>query len=153
MWVGGSAAHTVFYRLYHFDLEAFTQTVQTVQTASHTIDNVTRGTQIADKAELARSFLARGRGLMGRTNLPAGYGLIIYPESSIHMFFMKIPIDVLFVDKQHRVVALREQLPPWHPFAGVAPWRGQYVVELPGGVVATSRTQVGDQLRIVPELR
>ncbi|ABU57771.1 DUF192 domain-containing protein [Roseiflexus castenholzii] len=114
------------------------------------IENLTRGTVIADRAEVARSLLARGRGLMGRTNLPAGYGLILVPESSIHMFFMRIPIDVLFVDRQHRVIGVREALPPWHPFAGVAPWRGHYVVELPVGAIRASGTEVGDKLRVTP---
>ncbi|MFQ3629944.1 DUF192 domain-containing protein [Roseiflexus sp.] len=114
------------------------------------IENVTRGTVIADRAEVARSLLARGRGLMGRTALPAGYGLILVPESSIHMFFMRVPIDVLFVDRQHRVIGVREALPPWHPFAGVAPWRGHYVVELPVGAIRASRTEVGDELRVTP---
>jgi uncharacterized membrane protein (UPF0127 family) len=116
------------------------------------IENLTRGTVIADRAEVARSLLARGRGLMGRTALPAGYGLILIPESSIHMFFMRIPIDVLFVDRQHRVIGLREALPPWHPFAGVAPWRGHYVVELPVGAIRASRTEMGDELRVTPDI-
>lgn len=114
------------------------------------IENVTRGTVIADRAEVARSLLARGRGLMGRTALPAGYGLILVPESSIHMFFMRVPIDVLFVDRQHRVISVREALPPWHPFAGVAPWRGHYVIELPVGAIRASQTEVGDELRVTP---
>lgn len=116
------------------------------------IENVTRGTVIADRAEVARSLLARGRGLMGRTALPTGYGLILVPESSIHMFFMRIPIDALFVDRRHRVVGKREALPPWHPFAGVAPWRGYYVIELPVGAIRASRTEVGDELRVTPDL-
>ncbi|GIW00659.1 DUF192 domain-containing protein [Roseiflexus sp.] len=125
--------------------------MSTLPVASLTvIENLTRGTVIADRAEVARSLLARGRGLMGRTNLPAGYGLILVPESSIHMFFMRIPIDVLFVDRQHRVIGVREALPPWHPFAGVAPWRGHYVVELPVGAIRASGTEVGDKLRVTP---
>lgn len=116
------------------------------------IENVTRGTVIADRAEVARSLFARGRGLMGRAALPAGYGLILVPESSIHMFFMRIPIDVLFVDRRHRVIGMREALPPWHPFAGVAPWRGYYVIELPVGAIRASRTEAGDELRVTPDL-
>jgi len=116
------------------------------------IENLTRGTIIADHAAVARSFLARGRGLMGRAALPPGHGLIIVPESSIHMFFMRFPIDVLFVDRQDRVIGMREALPPWHPFAGVAPWRGRYVVELPAGAIRASGTALGDQLRITPEI-
>lgn len=116
------------------------------------IENHTRGTLIANKAEVARSFMARGRGLMGRSSLPEGFALVIYPESSIHMFFMRIAIDVLFVDKEHRVLALSRNLPPWHPFAGVAPWKGRYVIELPAGVIDASGTQVGDVLRVEPDL-
>lgn len=112
--------------------------------------NLTRGTLIADRGELAGTFWARGRGLIGRDSLPAGYALVIHPEWSIHMFFMRIPIDVLFVGQDDRVVGLRESLPPWHPFAGVAPWRGHYVVELPAGVVRSSGTALGDRLELVP---
>jgi len=120
--------------------------------ANTRILNATRGTAVAEQAEVARSFLARGRGLMGRTALPTGYGLIIYPEWSIHMFFMRIPLDVLFVDKQHTVVGVRENLPPWTPYAGVSPRRGCYVIELPVGAIHASQTSVGDQLDITPPL-
>jgi uncharacterized protein len=114
--------------------------------------NRTRDQVLADRAELARSFWARGRGLMGRAALPVGYALIIYPESSIHTFFMRIPIDVLFVGRDGRVVALREAMPPNRPFAGVAPWRGLYVIELPAGVIAATSSVVGDQLDVTPPL-
>lgn len=116
------------------------------------IENSTRGTLIADKVEVARSFMARGRGLMGRRSLPEGFALIIYPESSIHMFFMHVPIDALFVDSKHQVIAVSRNLPPWHPFAGVAPWKGRYVIELPAGVVDATGTQPGDVLAIEPAL-
>lgn len=114
------------------------------------IFNATRATMIADKAELARTFAARGLGLMGRTALPDGFALIIYPEWSVHTFFMRIPIDVVFVDKDAHVVGLREKMPPNRPFAGVAPWRGQYVIELPAGVIHTTNTQIGDALELSP---
>jgi uncharacterized membrane protein (UPF0127 family) len=114
------------------------------------IVNQTRDRELADHAELARSFFARGRGLMGQATLPAGYALIIYPEWSIHTFFMRIAIDVLFVDSTHQVVGVREAMPPNRPFAGVAPWRGQYVIEMPVGVISATGTAVGDQLVLVP---
>ncbi|MFN8567566.1 MAG: DUF192 domain-containing protein [Kouleothrix sp.] len=116
------------------------------------IHNTTRDQVVADQAELARSFAARGRGLMGRPALPQGYALIIYPEWSIHTFFMRVAIDVLFVDRADRVVGLRHAMPPGRPFAGVAPWRGRYVIELPAGVLAATATAVGDQLAISPAL-
>ena len=114
------------------------------------IKNVIRDCVLAERGELARSFWARGRGLMGRAALPDSYALIIWPESSIHTFFMRVPIDVLFVDRNDKVVGLREAMPPSRPFAGVAPWRGRYVIEMPAGVIAATGTALGDQLMLEP---
>ena len=114
------------------------------------ITNQTRDCILAARGELARSFWARGRGLMGRASLPDSYALIIYPESSIHTFFMRLPIDVLFVDRSDKVIGLREAMPPSRPFAGVAPWRGRYVIEMPAGVIAATATVLGDQLALTP---
>ena len=116
------------------------------------IFNQTRDRLLADRGELARSFWARGRGLMGRATLPQGFALVIYPETSIHTFFMRLPIDVLFVGRDHHVVGLREAMPPGRPFAGVAPWRGRYVIEMPAGVIAATGTRIGDQLIVTPPL-
>jgi uncharacterized membrane protein (UPF0127 family) len=114
------------------------------------IFNQTRDSVLADQAELASSFLSRGLGLMGRTALPESYALIIYPEWSIHTFFMRVAIDVLFVDRADRVVGLRVAMPPSRPFAGVPPWRGRYVIEMPAGVIDVTGTLVGDQLVLSP---
>jgi hypothetical protein len=114
------------------------------------IVNQTRQRVLAEQGQLARSFWARGRGLMGRTALPESYALIIYPEWSIHTFFMRIPIDVLFVDRADCVVGLREAMPPSRPFAGVAPWRGHYVIEMLAGVIGATGTTLGDQLMLAP---
>jgi uncharacterized protein len=114
------------------------------------ITNQTRECLLAAHGELARSFWARGRGLMGRASLPESYALIILPESSIHTFFMRVPIDVLFVDRSDKVIGLREAMPPSRPFAGVAPWHGRYVIEMPAGVIAATGTALGDQLMLEP---
>ena len=87
---------------------------------------------------------------MGRAALPDSYALIIFPEWSIHTLFMRIPIDVLFVDRADVVVGLREAMPPWRPYAGVSPTRGHYVVELPVGAIGATGTAVGDQLVLDP---
>src|SRR5207249_8963562 len=120
--------------------------------ASIRIVNQTRNSTLADRGELARSFWSRGRGLMGHAALPDGYALIIYPEWSIHTFFMRIPIDVLFVDRGNRVVGLRRKMPPNRPFAGVPPWRGRYVIEMPAGVIDATGTALGDRLALTPPL-
>jgi uncharacterized membrane protein (UPF0127 family) len=112
--------------------------------------NQTRGQTLAARGELARSFWSRARGLMGRASLPADYALVIFPEWSIHTLFMRVPIDVLFVDRADMVVGMREAMPPWRPYAGVSPSRGRYVIELPAGVIAATNTQIGDQLTLTP---
>jgi len=110
--------------------------------------NLTRDTVMAASLEVGSSFGSRFMGLMGRSGLPAGEGLWLRPASSIHMLFMRFPIDVVFlakpgVDGGRRVVAVRRALRPW---TGVVWWaRGaDGCLELPAGTAAASGTTVGD---------
>jgi len=110
--------------------------------------NATRDTVIVESLEVAESFGGRLMGLMGRAGLPLGSGLWLRPASSIHMLFMRFPIDALFLAKPEvgggrRVVAAREALRPW---AGVVWWaRGaDGCLELPAGTAAATGTAVGD---------
>ena len=116
----------------------------------YTITNQTQSTVIATAAELANTFWSRGRGLMGRRSLDAGAGLILYPNNNIHMFFMRFPIDVIFVDRTHRVVGVREHFRPWQPFAGAR--QARYTLELPINTIATSLTQIGDTIAVDPAI-
>src|SRR6202158_358959 len=104
--------------------------------------NRSRGEVLAERAELANSFWTRFWGLMGRSELPPGTGLVLQPGGGIHMWFMRIPLDVVHVDKQDRVT---------HVLRGIKPWRfgplfvgGKWAIELP--VDAASSTQVGDEI-------
>jgi uncharacterized protein len=62
--------------------------------------------------QIADSFWTRFMGLMGRDRLPDGEGLLIAPCDSIHMFFMKFALDVLFLDKDFRIVKIVKNLKP-----------------------------------------
>ncbi len=95
---------------------------------------------------MANNFFTRFKGLMGTRTLPAGGGLWIVPCNSIHMFFMKIPLDVIFLDKNHNVVHLIENIKPWRVSKIVA--KAHSVIELPVGTIANSRTIVGDKMDI-----
>ncbi len=80
--------------------------------------NVTRGTVLAERVENAGSFWAKFMGLMGRAHLPAGDGLWLPDSNGIHMFFMRFPIDAVFVSAaaasgERRILAVRHALPPW----------------------------------------
>jgi len=93
---------------------------------------------------VADSFISRGLGLIPRSSLRPGEGLRITKTSSITMFFMRFRIDAAFIDRQARVVRIAERLPPWLP-AVLAPGANE-VIELPAGTIASSGTQVGDEL-------
>jgi uncharacterized protein len=82
------------------------------------------------QARLASSFLARLRGLMGVAALPAGTGVLFPRTSSVHTHFMRFPIDVVFLDAELRVVAIRSALRPWR-FAAAR--RASMVLELAAG--------------------
>lgn len=110
------------------------------------IMNQTRGLAVAETAEIAASFWSRGKGLIGRKSLPAGYGLVIRPCGSIHMFFMSIPLDVLHLDRQGYVVKILHGIKPWR--AGPIVPKSKWVVELPAGTVERTGTQVGDLIML-----
>lgn len=107
------------------------------------ISNQTRGTELASDARVARSLWSRAVGLLGKPSLPAGQALLIEPCSSVHTAFMRFAIDVLYVDRERRVVKSVANLKPFRVSAA----RGRCsVIELPSGTIAASKTAAGDQL-------
>jgi uncharacterized membrane protein (UPF0127 family) len=87
------------------------------------------------------------RGLLGRSELPVGEGLFLKPCGSVHMFFMRFPIDVVFLDRELSVVGVVPELPPWR----MAGRRGAKVtLELAAGEAARRGIAPGMQLRLEP---
>jgi uncharacterized membrane protein (UPF0127 family) len=113
--------------------------------------NETRGTDLATEVEHARSFWARFMGLMGRASLGHGHALWL-PGNGIHMFFMRFPIDAVFLSKpsadgSRTVLAARRALPPWIGLVPIV--RGaEGVLELPVGAIDASGTVPGDSVRL-----
>ncbi|HCF71280.1 MAG TPA: DUF192 domain-containing protein [Syntrophomonas sp.] len=92
----------------------------------------------------ANTFWKRLCGLLPYKSLPAGEGMLITPCKSVHTFFMRFPIDVIYLDRDLRVVALYENVPEGKtlPF-----YKNAYsVLELPAGSIAVTSTEVGHQL-------
>ncbi len=109
-----------------------------------------RDTQIliADHVETADTWKTRLKGLLGKTEMAEGYGLLIKPCRQVHTFFMKFPIDVLFLDKENQVVGLHADLAPWrlsayHPSA-------LSTLELATGAIERSSTTPGHRLVFSP---
>jgi uncharacterized protein len=104
------------------------------------------GGVVCERCELAVTAGRRMKGLLGRKELPSGEGLLIRPASSIHMFFMRFPIDAVFLDRELRVVGIAESLQPWR----LAWRRGAHsVLELAAGEAGRRGLQVGDRLLLL----
>jgi hypothetical protein len=110
------------------------------------VSNASKNTVIAERVEMATSFFARLRGLLGRQSLSDGQGMLLRPTDSIHTFFMAFPIDVIFLDRADRVVRIITNMRPNRISPLVR--HGRTVIELPSGALASSETAVGDQLRL-----
>ena len=101
---------------------------------------------LISKVEIARSFIERGRGLLGRKSLDTQAGLWILHCNSIHTFFMKFAIDCVFLDKNLRVTAVYENVRPWRLIGPL--WKARSVIELTSGQARKAGIQVGDQLYV-----
>ena len=109
--------------------------------------NATRNAVVATIVEKADTAAARNIGLLGRESLAPEEGLWIAPCPMIHTFFMKFPIDVLFLDSALCVARVIEDLRPWR----LSPWvlSARSVLELKGGILKGS-VHVGDRLEMRP---
>lgn len=94
---------------------------------------VSTGKELADKVTIAESLIARMRGLLGKSELPEGHGLLIRPCKGIHTFFMKFAIDAVFLDADNRIVALCRDIPPNRATRVYA--KAHAVLELPAGSI------------------
>ncbi|MBL7222830.1 MAG: M48 family metalloprotease [Candidatus Brocadiae bacterium] len=110
--------------------------------------NLTKGNTVASRVVVASTADTRRRGLLGRHSLPADEGIHLIPCRSIHTIKMKFAIDVVFLDKQMRVVDLRADVKPGRPI--LLSRKAYSTLELAAGVIAARKIEVGDLLRIHP---
>jgi uncharacterized protein len=101
------------------------------------------GSIVCERCVLADTALTRMRGLLGRRTLGNGEGILLKPASSVHMAFMRFPIDAVFLDRELRVVKIADDLRPWR----AAGSRGaRAVLEIPAGEADRRGVRVGDRL-------
>jgi uncharacterized membrane protein (UPF0127 family) len=106
------------------------------------------GTIVCERCLLAETALTRMRGLLGRRELPSGEGILLKPASSVHMAFMRFPIDAVFLDPDLRVVKVAADLQPWR----IAAARGaESCLEIAAGEAARRGLSVGDRLVIAAD--
>lgn len=108
--------------------------------------NHTKGTTVASNVRVATSMWARFWGLMGRASLEDDGGLLLRPCSSVHTFFMRFPIDVIFLDRGGSVVKIIAAMKPWRAALGGP--GAHSALELNSGAAASRGLEVGDVLTL-----
>lgn len=109
--------------------------------------NVTRGTVLGETIDIADTSAKRTTGLLKHTELRAGEGLWIVPCEGVHTFFMKFPLDLVYIDKKNVVRKVVRDVRPWRVSLCLM---AHSVVELPVGAIGSSSTQKGDDLVFEP---
>ena len=107
--------------------------------------NQTRNTLLGETVEVADTSEKRRVGLLKHTRLDPGSGLWIVPCESVHTFFMKFPIDLVYLDKSRKVRKVRHAVPAWRLSAC---FTAHSILELPAGTAEKSGTLPGDELFI-----
>ena len=102
------------------------------------------GRPVCERCVVARSSLAKMRGLLGRSGLDEGEGLLLERASSIHTAFMRFPIDAVFLDSDQVVVKVAADVRPWRASIRL---RARAVLELPAGEAARRGLSPGTALR------
>ncbi len=101
------------------------------------------GPILCENAKVATSFYERLLGLMFKMDMPNCDCLILEPCSSIHTFFMKFSIDVIFVNKKNQIIKIIKNFKPWGLSALY--FSSQKVLELKNGKIG-DHFNVGDEL-------
>jgi uncharacterized protein len=107
--------------------------------------NERSGLLLGSHLEGAFDSVSRRRGLLGRDGLADGVALIIAPCQAVHTFRMRFPIDVVFADRQGRVVHVRPHVAP-RRITGT--WRAFAAIEVAAGAASRADVRVGDRLSI-----
>jgi uncharacterized membrane protein (UPF0127 family) len=103
------------------------------------------GNVVCESCLIAKSPWLRMKGLLGRGDLPQGEGILLSPASSIHMAFMRFPIDAVFLTRDLTVLKVVRDLAPWRM---ASKRRAHSVLELPAGTCERSGVREGDRLTI-----
>ncbi len=102
---------------------------------------------MAESLDSAHDSKSRRKGWLGRASAPLGEAIWISPCEAIHCFFMHFPIDVVFLDRDLRVVQVSRSVKPWRI---AVCWKADSVMEFPEGVIDSTATRAGDKIVLQP---
>jgi uncharacterized membrane protein (UPF0127 family) len=112
------------------------------------IENAATGRLVAGNVRVASTCLARTIGLLGERSLPSEQGLLLIPCASVHTFGMQFAIDILFLDRQNRVLRVFPSVGPCR--VRIGPRGTRSALELSAGATSDAGVAVGDCLAVIP---
>src|SRR5258708_3752965 len=122
---------------------------QTNSSSRLRVFNRTRHTVLGTSVEVANHGATRRKGLLGRSGLASGEGIWIIPCESVHTFWMKFPIDLVYLDRNKKVKKVRSGVVPWRLSACLS---AHSVLEFASGTIHSTQTRPGDLLAFSPQL-
>ena len=111
------------------------------------LKNKTKNRIIVEKIKFCRNSLSKAKGLMFSNKITGTALIFPYKKEkriSLHMIFVFYPIDVIFLDKNRRIVELKESFRPFSFY--ISRKKAQYIIELPDGTTKRSHIEIGDLL-------
>jgi hypothetical protein len=110
------------------------------------VENLTRQTLLIKQGRVADNFWTKFRGLMGVRQLPEGDGLLITKCDNVHTHFMRMPIDVFYINQHNCIIDIDPAMQTWR--IGRKRSAAAFVIEAPSGTAQRTGSQVGDHLKI-----
>ncbi|MFZ2412091.1 MAG: DUF192 domain-containing protein [Candidatus Methanoperedens sp.] len=105
------------------------------------------GVEIAKNIEFARTKLCQMAGLMFRKDIPSDFSMIFILKKqsyvNVHMFFMRFPIDVIFLDEEKKVSGF-SRLNPWTGYKAMKDIK--YVIEMKAGTIEKYNISIGGRM-------
>ena len=108
--------------------------------------NKTKNIILAEDVFMANTLFRRIKGLLGVKKFLPNQAIILEPCNSVHTFFMHFSIDVIFADRNYKVIKVLSKLSPNR----ITPiyWHSSKVIELSAGSLNLANTQIQDQLQL-----
>jgi len=111
------------------------------------VRNTRTGVLLAVRVVPALDSATRRTGLLKHTSLPDGEAMIIAPTSAVHTFWMRFPIDIVFVARDGRVLKVRPAVPAWRMTGALGAFAA---IEMAAGALTRCEVVRGDTLEVVP---
>jgi uncharacterized protein len=115
--------------------------------AKFRVIDMSSDTELASEVEIADTSAKRSKGLLGRNGLAPGEGLWIVPCESVHTFWMRFAIDLIYLDRLQRIRKIRKSVAPWRISVCLS---AHSVIELPAGTIRDQDVHKGHQIKLFP---